>query len=233
MESLHLQLQSSPTKYLQIRSRVMTLFFKRMFVFVCVFVCKSVISLHYIFEFAFLHGRTSILTFSHTVGKWEADSQETPCWIHTIWKTRRKKAGLTLRSIRCLWRQLRYQPSFLYWLIVARQIQPTRIWIKNCQVCVVDIYETKAKKVWASLALKMWKMRVYLMPNNHSEQIETLWTLDQDFVLYNIRNNIACFVWSSCCRFTDYFEFNWHLSRVKKTAKFTPRLLIKTRHCLS
>lgn len=86
-------------------------FLKCIFVFVCVCARVCVRALHF-FAFVFLHGCVSILTFPHSVGKWEAESRETSCWIHTIWKTRRKRAGLTLRSTWRLWRLLWYQPSF-------------------------------------------------------------------------------------------------------------------------
>lgn len=159
----------------------------------CVCVGVRVVSVLCIFVFVLLHGCVSILTFPHGVGKWEVESRETSCWIHTICKTRRKRAGLTLRSTWRLGRQLWYQPSFLYWLIVAGKIQPTRIWIKNCHVCMLDILTIpKPEEVGASLAVKMW---VSLMPNIHRLcrlEIKILYC-----VLY-IRNNSACFVWSSC-----------------------------------
>lgn len=46
------------------------------------------------------------------------------------------------------------------------------------------------------------------MPNIHQEQTETLWILNYDFALHNIRNNIARFVVSPICQDSDYSMFN-------------------------
>lgn len=78
-----------------------------------------------------------------------------------------KETGLLLGSTWHLRHQLLYQPSVLDWLTLARQIQPTRIRIKNCQVCVPDILTIPKPGGGLSYSLKKWKIWVSLMPNNH------------------------------------------------------------------
>lgn len=134
--------------------------FKCMPVFICtcVLMCKPVCCFC---ALPFLHSSfcmaASSTWHSHTVWKWKAVSQETCCWIHTVWKTSLKTAGLALRSTWHIWHQLCYQPSFLCYMIVAKQIQPTWIWIQNCQVCVPGILTIlEPNSIGGSLALKMW-----------------------------------------------------------------------------
>lgn len=134
--------------------------FKSMPMFICVCLCwcasLCAVSVPYHFLYSSLCMAASSTWHSHTVWKWKAESQETCCRIHTVWKTSLKTAGLTLWSTWHIWRQLCYQPSFLCYMIVAKQIQPTWIWIQNCQVWVPGILTIlKPNSIWGSLALKM------------------------------------------------------------------------------
>lgn len=155
--------------------------------FLCLFVCAQrvcVVPVLYIFAWVFLHGCVSILTFPHSSGKWEAASQETHCRIHTVWKTRRKRAGLTLRCTWRLWRLRPYQPLLL-WLTYSGKTNPTDQDMDKELSSLRTWWFQSQKGVWASLAVKD--------NHNHQEQIESKIKI---FVLYNIRNNM----WSSSCR---------------------------------
>lgn len=146
---------------------------------------------------------------------------------HERWGER-ERAGLTRRTTWHIWRRLCYQPLPLICLLMWQG--KSRLPAHGCRTvdCMLDIPTLpKLRGVWASRALKMWKMWVSLIPNNHQAQTETLWILDPDCALRYIWKAIACFFLRCSYWDTECFKFNERVSRVRGMATFTSSLPIK------
>ena len=148
-------------------------FFWCIFLFACVCssVCSSSCSSFSHLCFC-LHASPSRHSYTE-LGREEWESQDTSCWIHTVWKARRERAGLMLTSTWQLWHQLWYQPFFLIVTYCGKANPSYQDTDKELSsLCAWRSYDTKARR-GLSWSLKMWTMWVSFRSNNHMEQIET------------------------------------------------------------